>query len=41
MGMATFTNDEKQVNNEFALLSKLFVESKNEFNKHAIHWDEW
>jgi pyridoxal phosphate enzyme (YggS family) len=28
MGMATFTNDEKQVNNEFALLSKLFEKVK-------------
>tara|TARA_B100001142_G_C14332365_1_gene654609 strand:+ start:213 stop:854 length:642 start_codon:yes stop_codon:yes gene_type:complete len=28
MGMATFTNDEKQVNNEFALLSELFKKVK-------------
>jgi len=28
MGMATFTNNEKQVNNEFALLSKLFEKVK-------------
>ena len=28
MGMATFTNDEKQVNNEFALLSELFEKVK-------------
>ena len=28
MSMATFTNDEKQVNNEFALLSKLFEKVK-------------
>jgi len=28
MGMATFTNDEKQVNNEFALLSALFEKVK-------------